>query len=320
MALDWMNIKVTEDGFTGHGYYGVQFAVRDPQGSYSSDIYKKFDLNGNHFSYTIDLSAVGCHCNAAAHFNRMPGPKPGESGSYYCDGNFINNQWCPEYDVFEGNKFTMCSTLHRCDNYKSETGWSSCDRGGCQTNAFYENPNLLCPEDRCTINTNRPFIVSHHQSSDLVNIWFSQEGREDSLSICKDPGYISGYVGNFDDVVFCSSLWGGSGGDMGWLDGMTGCGGDCDVDGSSVTFSGFNVWGDNMPPTENPSTEVTPKTTGTSTTTTDQKTTTMSSTTSEGPDGCPGGSLGDCIAMCPMQPVEIFQGCVAECQEACSRE
>ena len=24
---------------------------------------------------------------------RMPGPNPGESGSYYCDGNFINNQW-----------------------------------------------------------------------------------------------------------------------------------------------------------------------------------------------------------------------------------
>ena len=66
-------------------------------------------------------------------------------------------------------------------------------QGGCQTNAFNENPNLLCPEDRfscdnahdnvhdgdngheifetqkiwihprCTINTNRPFIVSHHQ-------------------------------------------------------------------------------------------------------------------------------------------------------------
>ena len=30
----------------------------------------QFDLNGNHFSYTIDLSKVGCHCNAAAHFNR----------------------------------------------------------------------------------------------------------------------------------------------------------------------------------------------------------------------------------------------------------
>ena len=140
---------------------------------------------------------------------------------------------------------------------------------------------LLWTQPRCTINTNRPFIVSHHQvhpwlisaeyitdctwilfanptflqTSDLVNIWFSQEGREDSLSICKvkhcpfvrlfhcpsinwvqhvclmfrtqvisadtfskpglyqrirfqDPGYISGYVGNFDDVVFCSSLWG----------------------------------------------------------------------------------------------------------------
>ena len=124
--------------------------------------------------------------------------------------------------------------------------------GGCQTNAFNENPNLLCPEDRflwwpssvdhnvhdnihhvhdnvlvhygeevgddegCphenrlvhvppgarstpTAHLSCPTTRSQRQSvfldlcsclpfeqtSDLVNVWFSQEGREDSLSICK---------------------------------------------------------------------------------------------------------------------------------------
>ena len=91
---------------------------------------------------------------------------------------------------------------------------------------------------------------------------FSKPGLYQRIRF-QDPGYISGYVGNFDDVVFCSSLWGkvqlssdlilfggmyltnivrwqlkifdrlsvlagGSGGDMGWLDGMTGCGGGSD--------------------------------------------------------------------------------------------
>ena len=28
---------------------------------------------------------------------------------------------------------------------------------------------------------------------------------------------------------------------MNWLDGMTGCGGECNIDGSSVTFSNFKL-------------------------------------------------------------------------------
>ena len=28
---------------------------------------------------------------------------------------------------------------------------------------------------------------------------------------------------------------------MGWLDGMTGCGGECNIDGSSVSFSNFKL-------------------------------------------------------------------------------
>ena len=35
---------------------------------------------------------------------------------------------------------------------------------------------------------------------------------------------------------------GGGGIDMGWLDGMTGCGGECNIDGSSVTFTNFELW------------------------------------------------------------------------------
>ena len=47
---------------------------------------------------------------------------------------------------------------------------------------------------------------------------------------------------SYDGMVFSASLWGGNGIDMNWLDGMTGCWGDCNIQGSSVVFSNFNLW------------------------------------------------------------------------------
>jgi len=240
MAEDWMNIQVYDNGYTAHGYYGIQFATRDPNGAYSKDIYQKFYLKDKHFDYDIDLSQVGCHCNAAAHFNKMPAPNPGPAGTYYCDGNHINDQWCPEYDVFEGNKHTVALTLHKCNGGNGY--YDSCDRGGCQTNAFYVNPGLMCPEDRCIINTNRPFHVSNYQTANQVNIYFNQEGKEANFNVCNDQGYENQFNMNYDDVVYCSSMWGGNGNDMKWLDGMTGCQGDCNIDASTVRFSNFRVW------------------------------------------------------------------------------
>ena len=106
----------------------------------------------------IDLSRVGCHCNAAAYFIQMPGynsgqsPDPGDGGDYYCDANHGNNIWCPEYDNFEGNKYTMASTLHTC-NYVPPNYYDWCDGGGCQTNAFNVNSNMIishqCNNKKC---------------------------------------------------------------------------------------------------------------------------------------------------------------------------
>merc|ERR1739844_263429 len=101
-------------------------------------------LMDKHFAYSIDVSNVGCHCNAAAYFINMPGNNAGD-GDYYCDANFGNNIWCPEYDTYEGNKYTVASTLHTC-NYIPPKYYDWCDRGGCQTNAFRVNSNMMCPE------------------------------------------------------------------------------------------------------------------------------------------------------------------------------
>ena len=93
-----------------------------------------------------------------------------------------------------------------------------------------------------TVDTNRHFTVSHFQTSGSVNVWFEQDGRTASFDACKDGGYIGRFAPAFNDMVFVASLWGGGGIDMGWLDGMTGCGGDCNLGASSVAFSNFNIW------------------------------------------------------------------------------
>ena len=99
----------------------------------------------------LDVSKVGCHCNSAAYFVKMPGynfdqkPDPGEEGDYYCGANYGNGIWCPEYDTWEGNMYTMASALHICSGIPPSY-YYDCDRAGCNTNAYNVDPTMMCPK------------------------------------------------------------------------------------------------------------------------------------------------------------------------------
>merc|ERR1711899_290506 len=216
----------------------LYFANRCENG-WVGDMYAQIPLNNKHFAYTLNLANVPCHCNAAAYFVKMPGNNAGD-GDYYCDANLGNNIWCPEYDVMEGNKHTIACTLHTCNGGNGY--WDSCGRGGCQTNAFNVDSRMMCPDGGCKINTAQPFVISHYQNNGQANTWMGQNGQDASFNMCNDGGYLSNMATSYDGMVFTASLWGGGGIDMGWLDGMTGCWGDCNIDGASVTFSGFELW------------------------------------------------------------------------------
>ena len=97
---------------------------------------------------------------------------------------------------------------------------------------FYSNPRVIF----------RPFTVSHFQTSSQVNVWFEQEGRTADFNVCDRGDYIANMASSYGGMVFSASLWGGNGIDMGWLDGMTGCWGECNIQSNSVTFSNFNLW------------------------------------------------------------------------------
>ena len=105
---DWTGdfLTMEADGFTLHGGGRIYFASQ-PNDGWDSNMFWQTPLDNKHFSYKIDVSNVGCHCNSAAYFIKMPGNNPGDGGDYYCDANFGNNIWCPEYDTWEGNKYTM---------------------------------------------------------------------------------------------------------------------------------------------------------------------------------------------------------------------
>jgi len=237
ISPDWANVQVNGNGFTLNGNSRMYFASR-PTDGFDADAYWQIPLMNKEFSYDVDVSNVGCHCNAAAYFIDMPGNNPG-AGDWYCDANFGNNIWCPEYDTYEGNKHTLAGTLHTCDG--GNGNWNGCDRSGCQTNIFNVDSNAMCPESRCTINTAMGYRVINTQNNDKSIIKVQQGGKEFAFEICNDGGYRQRMAQSYDNMVWSGSLWGGGGIDMGWLDGMTGCGGDCNIDGSSVVFSNFRL-------------------------------------------------------------------------------
>merc|ERR1711970_1325357 len=79
IAPDWANIWVGDNAFTLNGNSRMYFA------SYGADDYDpgafwQTPLNNKVFSYSIDVSNVGCHCNAAAYFINMPGNNAGDGG------------------------------------------------------------------------------------------------------------------------------------------------------------------------------------------------------------------------------------------------
>ncbi len=91
-------------------------------------------LSNRTLSYTVDLSHVPCHCNAAVVFNKMPAYDAGDLRDYYCDANYVGGIGCPEMDPIEANKHTVASALHNC-GWDGEW-WEDCDGDGCAVNVW----------------------------------------------------------------------------------------------------------------------------------------------------------------------------------------
>merc|ERR1712110_445222 len=102
--------------------------------------------------YDVDLSTVGCGCNAALYVIGMPGvgidgqPFESANGMYYCDAWAVDGNFCPEFDIMEANQYAYRATSHSCTG----TGngyYSTCDKNGsCDIDVIHDhidagNPN-----------------------------------------------------------------------------------------------------------------------------------------------------------------------------------
>ena len=126
------------------------------------------NLLGGSMEYDVDLSQVGCNCNAALYLIEMPAKnangsfRAGESdGMYYCDANQIGGAFCPEFDIMEANIFAYRAVNHHCDD-PSNGHYSWCDReGSCAVDIITDFPDTdpYGPGSSYTINTLREFHV-----------------------------------------------------------------------------------------------------------------------------------------------------------------
>lgn len=247
-------VSVGDNGnsFTMNGGAQVQITASEPGSNYDSGMFQNFSLLGKRLTYTTDLANVGCSCNTAFYFVSMPAfgqdqnADSGKYGDYYCDANKVGGEYCPEMDVSEANKYTMATTPHKCTSSQGKHWWW-CDGAGCGQNVHNANPNAMCPGSNCTINTNNAythaieFQESNGQLSGIKNT-LTQGSQSFIYYSCTDSSYLQAMTDHLkNNMVLVMSQWGNTYQTMQWLDGMTGCQGDCDLDGASSTYSDIKI-------------------------------------------------------------------------------
>ena len=179
--------------------YGV--AGTDAQ-DWGEVTYRRLPLLNRELTFTIDLSAVGCGCNAALYLVAMPKQWDAADPSNpagYCDIQGYNNDplgktACVELDILEGNSKAVQVTLHTSKG--KGTDGVSCNQDGCVANLgrTEETAHLYGPQASAGIDSSRPFEVraTFRETQDydsgggsmgaLMDVSLSQEPPFDSSS------------------------------------------------------------------------------------------------------------------------------------------
>eukprot|EP00913_Durusdinium_trenchii_P031800 g29784.t1 len=97
-------------GMKSRAYFGNACT----EGAFDQSEYMKENFMNKRVSYTVDLSGVGCGCNAALYMVSM---KESEAAGdcdddYYCDAMSVCGLKCAEIDLMEANHRAFHTTLH----------------------------------------------------------------------------------------------------------------------------------------------------------------------------------------------------------------
>ncbi len=219
--------------------------ISQPQpNNWGPDIFSVFFLKGKTLKFTSDISQIGCSCNTGM-FLMSGTVDPGKYGNYHCDATMINGEFCWEMEIMEANRFAMQSTAHTCDQLPGkDSKISQCDHNGCGTNVYDLNTEAVCPFPHCIIDTSQPFDTSITFGEEY-HVLLEQNGRRFEYDACENAAYVKNMDHALDfgmNLVF-SSWGGGDGKDMKWLDGKTGCPGQCEgTNAGTSTFSNFQIY------------------------------------------------------------------------------
>lgn len=226
--------------------------------AFSPDLYaKNWKLLGRALNFSVDLSSAGCACNVAFYLISMPGfgsdqqPFPAQDGSYYCDANDVDGNFCPEVDIMEANTAALAVTPHTCAAPAGKH-YTACDRGGCSVNSHKMSASGFGPGPAYTINSQLPFVVSTAFPVDArgtltaMTTTLSQAGASFVLrhtsQVC-GAGYLANMTAPLAfGMVPAISVWGDAGSTMSWLD-VPPCDGAtaCDAAAATGIFSDFSI-------------------------------------------------------------------------------
>ena len=192
-----LTIDFEENNANGKNVGARLFMMKD------ASSYQMFQLMGQEFSFTVDVSALPCGMNGALYMVDMdedggmakyPGNKAGAAyGTGYCDAQcphdikMINGQanmlgwdknpndpnsgtgsWgscCSEMDIWESNSQAQAVTPHVCSGGATSGGSFKCNGTACGDDSKGERFKGLCDKDGCDLNPYRFGVKSFYGNS-----------------------------------------------------------------------------------------------------------------------------------------------------------
>ncbi|KAL1522908.1 hypothetical protein AB1Y20_017873 [Prymnesium parvum] len=215
--------------------------------------YDRLHLLGQTLHVTVDVSGVGCGCNAALYLVSMPAPDV--SGSRYCDIQFPDPDRCLEIDLFEGNTKAAVATLH---TQAGEAADGTCNQWGCASRWGPADGQCKYGLGSPNVDSSKPFeLLARFDQHGHMSVHVEQGGQRRQLWGVESAGnYPSKSVPEQatwkvkkaleQGMVLVMSLWAADGDGMSWLDG--GCNAaypHCVLEDASATFS--NIWIEGAP-------------------------------------------------------------------------
>lgn len=235
---------VEGDGYVMPHMMGrTYFSSSCSDGPYEPQEYIALKLLGRTLRYTVDLSGVGCGCNAALYLTSLAqNTDQGKcGGDFYCDANEVCGVRCAEIDIQEANSKAWLTTLHSADDGAGEGGgygayhntWSASDYG----------PGARCIDTRNPFSVSTSFPVDSAGVLEAVEVMLTQPGKDCPLTARVDNYSPLGLARNGlaeltpalkAGMTPIISYW-GLGEDLSWFDGRGPTGnGPCDEEGISI--------------------------------------------------------------------------------------